>query len=349
MVYDRVTDNDVLAHDRDDRRQFLQHGMAGILASAQLYGAVAAGPLTGLIASSLASNAEATALDKTPADATAGYIDAHSHIWTRDVAQFPLAKGQTVADLQPASFTAEEAIELMKPLGVQRIVLIQHHIYHGWDNSYLIDAARRYPNVFRVVGMVDDTAAQPDQQMRRLLKDKVTAFRITSLIRGAAKWLEGEGMAAMWKCAAQTRQAMCCLINPEDLPAVGAMCEKNPDTPVVIDHFARIGVTGEIRAADVDQLVALAKHKQTAVKVSAFYALGKKKPPYDDMLPFIRRLLDAYGPERLMWASDCPYQLGAANGYEPALAVIRDRADFLSASDRQWLLAKTAQRVFYYQ
>ena len=35
------------------------------------------------------------------------WIDAHSHIWTRDVERFPLAKRQTVADLQPPRFTPE--------------------------------------------------------------------------------------------------------------------------------------------------------------------------------------------------------------------------------------------------
>ena len=27
------------------------------------------------------------------------------------------------------------------------------------------------------------------------------------------------------------------------------------------------------------------------------------------MLPFVRSLRDAFGAERLMWATDCPYQL----------------------------------------
>lgn len=274
------------------------------------------------------------------------WIDAHSHIWTRDVKNFPLAKGQTVDDLKPASFTAEEALALMKPFGVNRVVLIQHHIYHGWDNTYLIDAARRYPDAFRVVGMVDDTQPHPDATMRKLLPQRVTAFRITSLIRGADKWLDGPGMDAMWKCAAETKQAMCCLINPDDLPAVDKMCAKHPQTPVVIDHFARIGMTGKIDEADVKNLLSLAKHPLAVVKISAYYALGQKKPPYVDMLPLVRKLYDAFGPQRLMWASDCPYQLGEGHSYEASLAVIRDRADFLSADDKQWVLRKTAEKVY---
>jgi predicted TIM-barrel fold metal-dependent hydrolase len=116
---------------------------------------------------------------------------------------------------------------------------------------------------------------------------------------------------------------------------------------VVIDHFARIGEDGQVRDADVQQLCDLARNKHAYVKVSAFYALGEKKAPYTDLVPMIRRLLDAYGPERLMWATDCPYQVQEGHTYEDSIALIRDRLDFLSAGDREWLLRKTAERVFF--
>jgi hypothetical protein len=48
------------------------------------------------------------------------------------------------------------------------------------------------------------------------------------------------------------------------------------------------------------------------VKISAFYALGRRTPPYDDMIP-----------------------------------LIRDRLDGVSVADREWLLRKTAERVFF--
>jgi hypothetical protein len=48
------------------------------------------------------------------------YIDAHSHIWTPDVVHYPLAKGFTVADMQPRSFTAEELLKICRPARVGR-------------------------------------------------------------------------------------------------------------------------------------------------------------------------------------------------------------------------------------
>ena len=42
-------------------------------------------------------------------------IDAHSPMWTPDVAHYPLAPGFQVADMQPASFTAEELLATCRP------------------------------------------------------------------------------------------------------------------------------------------------------------------------------------------------------------------------------------------
>jgi predicted TIM-barrel fold metal-dependent hydrolase len=305
-----------------------------------MLGAGAAGVFAGLTAG--ATRAVAGKETEKP-----GWIDAHSHIWTRDIERFPLAEGRTLADLVPPSFTGEELLRVCEPEGVEKVVLIQHHIYHGWDNSYLLHAAQRSPERFRVVGMIDDQIDHPDQEMRKLLKRHVTGFRITSWIRGRAHWLDGSGMAAMWKCAADTGQAMCCLIDPPDLAAVDRMCGRNPETPVVIDHFARIGADGAIRDSDVRRLCGLAQHKNVCVKISGFYALGEKKPPYAELVPMIRRVYEAFGPERLMWASDSPYQLLGENTYAASIALVRDQLDFLSAEDKQWLLRKTAERVYF--
>lgn len=141
---------------------------------------------------------------------------------------------------------------------------------------------------------------------------------------------------------------MCLLINPSDLPATVAMCERYPDTPVVIDHFVRIGADGEIRDADVTALCRLARPKHALVKVSAFCALGRKKPPHDELVPMIRRLLDTFGPRRLTWASDAPYQVQGVNTYKASVSLVRDRMEFLLKADREWLLAMTAEAVFFH-
>lgn len=276
----------------------------------------------------------------------AGAIDAHVHVWTPDTASYPLAEGYAVADMKPPSFTPDELFAHCRPCGVERIVLIQMSFY-GFDNSYMLDSMAAHPGVFSGVAVIDEDAADATSTMRRLKEQGVRGFRIRPGERPVETWLDGDGMAAMWQCGAEEGLAMCHLINPDSLPHVAKMCRKYPDTPVVIDHFARIGVDGEVHDQELAGLCELARHKNTAVKVSAFYALGKKRAPYTDLGPMIRRLLDAYGPERLMWATDCPYQVDPGHNYRDSIELIRDRLDFLSAGDKEWLLRKTAERVFF--
>ena len=74
-------------------------------------------------ATALASAAAIVGLDRAVAadkpaaeDLAAGAIDAHSHIWTPDVKRYPLASGFAPADMQPASFTAQELLAQARPV-----------------------------------------------------------------------------------------------------------------------------------------------------------------------------------------------------------------------------------------
>jgi predicted TIM-barrel fold metal-dependent hydrolase len=271
-----------------------------------------------------------------------GYIDAHVHVWTPDMTHY---KRQTGEHYQPASFTPDELLAHARPLGVKRVVLIQMSFYR-YDNAYMLDAIAKYKGVFSGVAIVDENSPQVAAEMVHLRPKGVRGFRIAPG-SNPDTWLDTPGMAAMWKTGAEHHMAMCPLLNPNALAAVGRMCTKFPETTVVIDHMARIGASGQIRSEDVKQLTDLAKHPRVHVKISAFYALGKKQYPYTDLADLIHRLYDAYGPQRLMWATDCPFQVQNGHTYAGSLELVRDRLDFLSASDREWLLGKTAERVFF--
>ena len=275
------------------------------------------------------------------------YIDAHSHIWTPDTAHYPLAQGFTRDDMKPPSFTAEQLLGHCRPAGVGRVNLIQMS-YYEFDNSYMLDMIKLYPDRFVGTAIVDPLGPRPDAAMRELLPKGVRAFRIAPNYSKLppARWLEPAGYRAMFAEAAKTGQVLSCLINPDAFPEVDRMCRAYPDTPVIIDHLGRIGVDGTVRDADVDALCALAKHPKLLVKVGAFYALGKKTPPYLDLAPLIRRVVNAFGPSRCMWESDCPFQVDA-HRYVDSIALVRDKLDFLSPEDRQWLLVKTAENALF--
>ena len=217
--------------------------------------------------------------------------------------------------------------------------------FYGFDNRYMLDQIAKYPGVFSGVAVIDNLSKNAADTMRQLKGAGVRGFRIYPRNLPPDRWLDETGMQTMWQVGAKEQLAMCCLVNPDALASIDQMCNRHPETPLVVDHFARIGVDGNIRDEDVALLCRLSRHKNTFVKVSAFYALGKKQPPYDDLLPMTRRLLDAYGPERLMWASDCPFQV-VDQPYAASIDLVRERMS-LSAGDRDWLLRRTAEQVFF--
>jgi predicted TIM-barrel fold metal-dependent hydrolase len=293
--------------------------------------------------------AAATAVAALPRSSQAaidGDIDAHVHVWTPDVTRYPLAPGFEVSQMKPPSFTPEELFAHTKPNGVGRIVLIQMS-YYRYDNRYMLDTMDRFPGVFSGVAIVDENAPDPGKAMRELAAKGVRGFRIHPGKTTVDAWIGSPGMARLWETAADEGLSVCPLIGAEVLPAIGRMCERFPKTRVVIDHFARIGADGQIRGEQLDALCRLAAHAHVHVKTSAFYALGKKQPPYTDLAPMIRRVRDAFGADRLMWASDCPYQVGPGHDYASAIRLVREGLDFLSAEERTSILHDTAERVFF--
>jgi predicted TIM-barrel fold metal-dependent hydrolase len=222
--------------------------------------------------------------------------------------------------------------------------------YYAFDNRYMLDMIKLYPERFVGTAIIDPHAADPGKTMRELLSQGVRAFRIQPQYSklSPAHWLEPDGYVSMFATAAQTGQALSCLIDPTGFPEVDRMCRRFPDSKVIIDHLGRIGVgpDGAISDADVDALCALAKHAKIYVKVGAFYALGKKKPPYLDLVPLIRRVIAAFGPRRCMWESDCPFQV-VRDQYIDSVALVRDHLDFLAKDDRDWLLFRTADQTLF--
>ncbi len=284
-----------------------------------------------------------------------GLIDAHVHVWTDDTAHYPLGRGWKKEDMAPRRFTPEDLFKHTKPAGVDRVNLIQMSYYYpknpgdkgSFDNSYMLDMMALYPDVFVGTAVIDPLGDAPDRLMGELAKKRVRAFRILPALSRVpvGRWLRPPGYEKMFAAGAKNNQAMSCLIEPDALPELDRLCRRFPETPVIIDHLCRIGVDGTIRDKDVDALCAMAAHKRVMVKVGAFYALGEKKPPYTDLGPLIRKVVKAFGANRCMWESDCPFQV-VRDKYQDSLDLVRKRLDFLTNDDKDWLLRRTAEQFF---
>ena len=73
-----------------------------------------------------------------------GWVDAHSHIWTRDVERYPLREGVELDDpaagFTVGSWTAEELLEGGAECGVAKAVLISHGSIYGLGWPWAVES-----------------------------------------------------------------------------------------------------------------------------------------------------------------------------------------------------------------
>lgn len=280
-----------------------------------------------------------------------GYIDAHSHLWTADTVRFPLGSWITPDKMEPPSFTAEQLLEIAVPCGVDRVVIIQHAPYYGADNTYLLDCAKRFPGRFSIVAIVDERQNELADQLSQLKRDGVRGLRIgptryadRTLVKEPNNWLKAAAMRRLWTLATEQDLILCPLISAEYLPTLEPMLTEFPDTRIVIDHF---GHADADKPDELQALLKLARHRNVHVKASGFYKFGDRKAPYDDLSQILRHVTDTFGPHRVLWGSDCPYQIQNDNTYQAAITLIESGLDFLDAAARMAILRDNAARLFF--
>jgi predicted TIM-barrel fold metal-dependent hydrolase len=219
--------------------------------------------------------------------------------------------------------------------------------FFGFDNKYMLECIRKQPKQFKGVAIIDHNAPDVEGTMIRMQEQGVRGFRLYANAQNVAQWDQNPGIDAMFKTAAKTKQAICLLSDPEVLPAIEAMATKYPRTKIVIDHFSRIGMRGQIDQEDLNKLCGLSRFNKVFVKTSAFYALGAKQAPYTDLLPMIKQLRDAFTANRLMWGSDCPYQVQVPHNYKSSFSLIGTQSPFLNEIEIKAILGRTADEVFF--
>jgi L-fuconolactonase len=130
---------------------------------------------------------------------------------------------------------------------------------------------------------------------------------------------------------------------PGRVPHLAAYVDRFPDVQFVIDHCGAV-FDAPPGQAGIEDAVAMARYPNVAYKWAHAPSFLSDTPyPFPDLRPKLRRAIDAFGPERVMWASDYTMSRRRANWGE-ALFCIRDSPS-LSEDEKAWVLGRTARRV----
>ena len=77
--------------------------------------------------------------------------------------------------------------------------------------------------------------------------------------------------------------------------------------PIVVDHMGRPDVAKGVDHPDFQRFVRLlADHDNIWSKVTCPERLTVQGPPYDDVVPFMRTLVERF-PDRVLWGTDWPH------------------------------------------
>jgi predicted TIM-barrel fold metal-dependent hydrolase len=122
---------------------------------------------------------------------------------------------------------------------------------------------------------------------------------------------------------------------------LAAYARKFPDLTLIIDHCGMPWAPKDV--AYFDAVLKLAAHPNVALKwAHAQNLFSVDAYPYTPLMPHLRRAIDAFGPERIVWASD--HSQVKEHSWGQLLYSIRDTAE-LSAAEKAWVLGGSLRRL----
>ena len=286
-------------------------------------------------------------------------IDAHSHLWLRqetvvdgkEIRPLPNGRsmfmGQEVQMLPPFMIdgvnSAEVFLSNMNYAQVSAAVVTQEFI-DGFQNDYLEDVARRYPDRFFVFGMcefrkpgfLEEARALIDRGFRGI---KIPAARL--LLREGRVRLDSPEMMAMFHLMEDKGVILHVELADGDLqvPEMETVIAECPRLVVVIGHFGMVTRPGWM------EQIRLARHPNVYVECGGItWLFNDEFYPFPSAVQAIREAADAVGIDKLMWGSDYPRTITAIT-YKMSYDFVT-KSSRLSEDEKAKFLCDNARRVF---
>ena len=273
-------------------------------------------------------------------------IDAHHHLWERGRFAYSWLKELPAIDRDYLIRDYEEAIQTS---GVVKSVFVQA----GVDERFAIQEARWVLSMAEGSGPVEGVVAwapveRPDleEYLEKLGEhDKLKGIR--RLIQGESRdfCARPEFVSGVAKVAERGLSFDLCIYHPQ-LAAAIDLARRVPQASFVLDHIGKPGIKDGSTEPWSTQIGELAGLDNVVCKLSGMVteADWEEWTPRD-LRPYIERVVDVFGYDRLMFGSDWPVSTLAAE-YGRWVEVVQEALAGASEEDRRQVLWRTAARFY---
>ena len=271
-------------------------------------------------------------------------IDAHQHFWRYSAEEYGWIDDR-MAVLR-RDFLPTDLEPLLAGQGIDRCVAVQARQTLE-ETEWLLSLAEEHAFVAGVVGWADLRADDAADQLDRFASNpKLVGIRHVVQDEPDDEFLLRDDFCRGVGLLAERGLTYDILVYPKQLPAAVRFVERFPDQLFVLDHVAKpLVTTGELEpwATHVRELAA---HAHVACKVSGLVTeadWSSWTPESFD--PYLDVVLEAFRPGRLMFGSDWPVCLLAAD--YPAVHGIATRyLERLAPAERDGILGANAARFY---
>lgn len=228
-----------------------------------------------------------------------GSCDAHCHVFG-PASKFPFAPGRTYT---PPDAGVDDLMALQDRLGLSRAVLVQASC-HGTDNTALLDALRRGGGRFAGVAMIDESHDRSQLEAMRHAGVRGIRFNFVAHLGGRP---DLDRMGRLIEMITPLGWHLDLHFDATDFADYSDLLGDMP-VPFIIDHMARVHAASGVEQPAFRYLVDLLRTNERAwVKISGAERISSEdKPPYDDVVPFARQLIEV-APDRVLWGTDWPH------------------------------------------
>ena len=266
-------------------------------------------------------------------------VDSQVHIWGANTPDRPWPAGRENQAQRAVPLGAGELLRAMDAAGVDRVVIVPPS-WEGDRNDLALEAAEKYPDRFAVMGRFPvETTAEGGRLTTWRKEPGMLGVRLTLHRLPWRAWFEEGTIDWFWPAAERAGLPVMVYV-PGLVKRLDGIAGRHPRLRLILDHLALpIGSRAEGAFADLDQVLALARYPNVAVKVSALPCHTSEAYPFPGLHRHIRRVYEAFGPRRMLWGTDysrlpCPYR--------QAIILFTEALDFLSAEDKEWIMGRAA-------